>query len=63
MSSYLCSGYRSTICKYYIVKQGLREGERVVTNGAFKIDSALQINAKPSMMSPTGADSMEGHQH
>ncbi|UCD74504.1 MAG: efflux RND transporter periplasmic adaptor subunit [Phycisphaerales bacterium] len=35
----------------YIVNQGLREGEQVVVNGAFKIDSALQIVAKPSMMS------------
>jgi Cu(I)/Ag(I) efflux system membrane fusion protein len=35
----------------FIVKGGLSEGERVVTNGAFKIDSALQIQAKPSMMS------------
>ena len=39
---------------YYIVRSGLREGERVVTNGNFKIDSALQILAKPSMMSPEG---------
>jgi len=37
---------------YYIVKKGLREGERVVVNGAFKIDSAMEIAAKPSMMSP-----------
>ncbi len=37
---------------YYLVKSGLREGERVVTHGNFKIDSALQITAKPSMMSP-----------
>jgi Cu(I)/Ag(I) efflux system membrane fusion protein len=36
---------------YYIVREGLREGEEVVVNGAFKIDSALQIQAKPSMMS------------
>jgi Cu(I)/Ag(I) efflux system membrane fusion protein len=36
----------------YIVFEGLSEGEFVVTNGAFKIDSALQIEAKPSMMSP-----------
>jgi len=35
----------------FVVKQGLREGERVVTQGAFKIDSAMQIQAKPSMMS------------
>jgi len=37
---------------YYVVKGGLSEGEKVVTNGAFKIDSELQIQAKPSMMSP-----------
>ena len=37
---------------YYIVLSGLKEGERVVTKGNFKIDSALQILAKPSMMNP-----------
>lgn len=37
---------------YYIVRDGLEEGEMVVVNGNFKIDSALQIMAKPSMMSP-----------
>lgn len=42
---------------YYLVREGLAEGEIVVTNGNFKIDSALQIQAKPSMMS---ADS--GHE-
>jgi Cu(I)/Ag(I) efflux system membrane fusion protein len=36
----------------FIVASGLEEGQRVVTNGAFKIDSALQIQAKPSMMNP-----------
>jgi Cu(I)/Ag(I) efflux system membrane fusion protein len=43
----------------YVVKSGLSEGEMVVTNGAFKIDSELQIQAKPSMMfveSKTGED-------
>lgn len=35
----------------FIVESGLNAGEFVVTNGAFKIDSALQIQAKPSMMS------------
>lgn len=39
---------------FYIVRSGLKEGERVVTRGNFKIDSALQISAKPSMMSPDG---------
>ena len=37
--------------EHYIVKSGLRQGELVVIKGAFKIDSALQIQAKPSMMS------------
>jgi membrane fusion protein, copper/silver efflux system len=37
--------------KYYIVKSGLKAGDLVVVNGNFKIDSALQIAAKPSMMS------------
>lgn len=36
---------------YYIVKSGLKEGDLVVVNGNFKIDSALQLAAKPSMMS------------
>ena len=39
---------------YYLVRSGLEEGERVVTRGNFKIDSALQIQAKPSMMSVPG---------
>ena len=37
----------------YIVEAGLREGERVVSQGGFVIDSALQIQAKPSMMLPS----------
>ena len=36
----------------YVVRHGLAEGDRVVTHGAFKIDSALQIRARPSMMTP-----------
>ena len=40
--------------KFYIVHSGLSEGEEVVTNGNFKIDSALQIQAKPSTMTPEG---------
>lgn len=35
----------------FVILSGLKEGERVVSQGAFKIDSALQIQAKPSMMS------------
>jgi len=47
---------------YYLVKSGLSEGEVVVTNGNFKIDSALQIQAKPSMMNPQGGSTPMGHQ-
>jgi Cu(I)/Ag(I) efflux system membrane fusion protein len=36
----------------YVVYQGLKEGEKVVTKGNFKIDSAMQILARSSMMSP-----------
>lgn len=38
----------------YEVVSGLREGERVVTRGAFQIDSALQIQARPGMMTSGG---------
>lgn len=48
---------------YYVVKEGLSEGDRVVTKGSFKIDSELQIQAKPSMMSPKGGTPVAGHQH
>ncbi|MBN1516967.1 efflux RND transporter periplasmic adaptor subunit [Candidatus Sumerlaeota bacterium] len=37
---------------FYIVQHDLEVGENVVTRGAFRIDSALQIVAKPSMMIP-----------
>jgi Cu(I)/Ag(I) efflux system membrane fusion protein len=36
----------------YAVREGLEEGELVVVAGAFKLDSELQIRARPSMMSP-----------
>lgn len=48
---------------YYLVIEGLAEGEVVVTNGNFKIDSALQIQAKPSMMNPQGDGALSGHHH
>ena len=38
--------------KQFIVENGLSEGELVVSQGAFKLDSELQIKAKPSMMNP-----------
>lgn len=47
----------------YIVESGLAEGEMVVARGAFKIDSSMQIQAKPSMMNPEGGVSATGHHH
>jgi Cu(I)/Ag(I) efflux system membrane fusion protein len=47
---------------YYLVRSGLNEGERIVIKGSFKIDAELQIQAKPSMMSPEGG-AAGGHAH
>ncbi len=47
----------------YIVKEGLEEGELIVTKGAFKIDAAMQIQAKPSMMYASGGGPKSGHDH
>lgn len=47
---------------FYLVADGLEEGERVVTRGAFKIDSSLQIRTRPSMMNPQGGRSATGHE-
>jgi Cu(I)/Ag(I) efflux system membrane fusion protein len=40
---------------YYLVNEGLQQGEMVVVNGNFKIDSAVQILAKSSMMTHPGS--------
>lgn len=34
----------------WVVKDGLQEGEEIVTNGAFSVDAAAQLAGKPSMM-------------
>jgi hypothetical protein len=47
---------------YYLVRHGLEEGELVVTQGNFKIDAEIQIQAKPSMMTPEGGGG-GGHDH
>ncbi len=48
---------------YYVVRSGLKEGEKVVTEGNFMIDSSLQIEAKPSMMTPQGGAGGMMHEH
>ncbi len=49
--------------KYYIVKEGLSEGEEIATNGVFKIDAAAQLEGKTSMMNPKGIKVSTGHNH
>ena len=41
-----------TAGEWVVVEEGLREGESVVSEGAFRIDSDLQIRGRPSMMNP-----------
>jgi Cu(I)/Ag(I) efflux system membrane fusion protein len=36
----------------YVIISGLNEGERIVTQGAFNVDAAAQLEGKPSMMNP-----------
>jgi Cu(I)/Ag(I) efflux system membrane fusion protein len=38
----------------YIVLDGLKEGEEIVTNGTFSVDAAAQLAGKPSMMNQDG---------
>jgi len=50
--------------EFYLVREGLAEGELVVTQGNLYVDSAAQILAKKSMMSPqTGANQSHGDMH
>ena len=48
---------------FYLVEDGLSEGDLVVVSGNFKIDSALQIEAKPSMMNPAPQAGAKALQH
>ena len=41
---------------FYVVKEGLSEGEEIAVNGVFKIDAAAQLAGKPSMMNPPFAN-------
>jgi Cu(I)/Ag(I) efflux system membrane fusion protein len=38
----------------YVVISGLKEGEEIVTQGAFSVDAAAQLAGKPSMMNRQG---------
>ena len=38
----------------YVITDGLANGEEIVTEGAFSVDAAAQLEGKPSMMNPEG---------
>jgi len=38
----------------YVVTDGLKDGEEIVTEGAFSVDAAAQLEGKPSMMNQEG---------
>ena len=44
----------------YLVLGGLKEGEEIVTNGAFAVDASAQLAGKPSMMNPEGNQTSAG---
>lgn len=48
---------------FYVVADGLMEGEVIAVNGVFKIDAAAQLEGKPSMMNPGGRKVSFGHDH
>jgi Cu(I)/Ag(I) efflux system membrane fusion protein len=48
---------------FYVVSEGLSEGEEIVMNGVFKIDAAAQLAGKSSMMNPDGGKVSTGHNH
>ncbi len=48
---------------FYVVSEGLSEGEEIAVNGVFKIDAAAQLAGKPSMMNPEGGKVSMAHDH
>lgn len=48
---------------FYVVIDGLSEGEEIAVNGVFKIDAASQLQGLPSMMNPDGGVVSTGHNH
>ena len=49
--------------QFYIVQEGLEEGETVATNGVFRIDASAQLLGQKSMMNPEGGKVSMGHNH
>jgi membrane fusion protein, copper/silver efflux system len=43
----------------YVITGGLNNGEEVVTEGAFSVDAAAQLEGKPSMMNPASFENSD----
>ncbi len=48
---------------FYVVSDGLMEGEEIAVNGVFRIDAAAQLAGLPSMMNPEGGSMPASHDH
>jgi len=46
---------------FYVISDGLKEGEEIVVNGVFKIDAASQLQGLKSMMNPEGGAGSTPH--
>ncbi|MCJ7582437.1 MAG: efflux RND transporter periplasmic adaptor subunit [Candidatus Aminicenantes bacterium] len=46
---------------FYVISEGLEEGEEIAVNGVFKIDAASQLQGLPSMMNPGGGAGSTPH--
>ncbi|MDP3352445.1 MAG: efflux RND transporter periplasmic adaptor subunit [Flavobacteriaceae bacterium] len=46
----------------YVIEKGIEEGEEIVTQGAFSVDAAAQLEGKPSMMNASGGAAVTGHE-
>jgi len=56
-------GLGSQAGNFYVILDGLKEGEEIAINGVFKIDASAQLAGKPSMMNPDGGKVSTGHNH
>ncbi|AVI51666.1 efflux RND transporter periplasmic adaptor subunit [Pukyongia salina] len=52
----------NSVGENYEVKEGLFSGEEIVTNGAFTVDAAAQLQGKKSMMNKEGGKTSTGHE-
>jgi len=55
-------GLGSSIGNSFQVLSGLEHGDQIVTNGAFTVDAAAQLQGKRSMMNKTGEKMTTGHE-